>query len=56
MKKKNRKRKAGFLGGMGKSWREMKLWRADELCRLDWILTCLILLFLFVSCSQGISG
>ena len=53
MKKKIAKRKAGFLGGMGKSWREMKLWRADELCRLDWILTCLILLFLFVSCSQG---
>lgn len=53
MKKKIAKEKPGFLGGMGKSWREMKLWRADELCRLDWILTCLILLFLFVSCSQG---
>ena len=35
------------------NWSSMKLWENENLCKLDWILSSVILLILFVSCVQG---
>ena len=36
MKAKLAKRKTGFCMRMKESWKEMKLWDAEELNKLDW--------------------
>ena len=47
MKAKLAKRKTGFCMRMKESWKEMKLWDAEELNKLDWVISALILIFLF---------
>ena len=49
MKAKLEKRKTGFCMRMKESWKEMKLWDAEELNKLDWVISALILIFLFFS-------
>lgn len=53
MKKKVAKEKKNFFGGIKSSWEGMKIYSGNDLCRLDWVISLLILMFLFVSCSQG---
>lgn len=48
MKAKLAKRKTGFCMRMKESWKEMKLWDAEELNKLDWVISALILIFLFL--------
>lgn len=36
-----------------KAWQEMRFWSGNDLCRLDWILTFVILAVLFVCCAHG---
>lgn len=38
---------------MKESWKEMKLWDAEELNKLDWVISALILIFLFFTCAYG---
>lgn len=35
------------------SWERMRLWENEGLCKLDWIVSSVILLVLFVTCIQG---
>lgn len=35
------------------NWDSMKVWSSGELCRLDWIISGIILAILFVTCIQG---
>ena len=44
-------KKQSFLNRKKAEWKEMKLWNADELCRVDWIVSILILTVL---CSTEI--
>ena len=53
MKAKLAKRKTGFCMRMKESWKEMKLWDAEELNKLDWVISALILIFLFFTCAYG---
>lgn len=50
MKAKLAKRKTGFCMRMKESWKEMKLWDAEELNKLDWVISALILIFCFYLC------
>ena len=46
-------KKSGFFSVRKAQWKSMKLWTGDELCRLDWILSFLILAALFVTCVHS---
>lgn len=35
------------------NWRTMKLWNGEELCRMDWIISSIVLFVLFITCAQG---
>lgn len=35
------------------SWSAMKVWNGNELCKVDWIVSTVILAVLFVTCIQG---
>ena len=53
MNKKKTKNGPGYLQRKKDQWNSMLLWKADELCRLDWILSFLILAGLFVLCVHS---
>ncbi|NCB92714.1 MAG: DUF2029 domain-containing protein [Clostridia bacterium] len=44
---------ARWAGRMKNTWQGMKIWNNDELCKLDWIISGLILFVLFITCLQG---
>ena len=46
-------KKQSFLNRKKAEWKEMKLWNADELCRVDWMVSILILTVLFYLCTFG---
>ena len=46
-------KKSGFFSVRKAQWKSMKFWTGDELCRLDWILSFLILAALFVTCVHS---
>ena len=46
-------KKQSFLNRKKAEWKEMKLWNADELCRVDWIVSILILTVLFFTCVHS---
>ena len=46
-------KKSGFFSVRKAQWKSMKLWTGAELCRLDWILSFLILAALFVTCVHS---
>lgn len=47
------KQKEKFAVRWKSNWNRMSLWENEGLCKIDWIVSSLILLFLFVSCIQG---
>ena len=51
--KSNTVKKQGFLSRKQAEWKAMKFWSGNDLCRLDWILSLLILAGLFVTCVYG---
>lgn len=53
MKKKAVTKSPGFLSGMRTEWKGMQFFSGKELCRLDWIISFLILAFLFVTCAHS---
>ena len=53
MKVKEKRKRKNPLLRLKNDWNGMKLWKADELCKLDWIISSLVLLVLFVICMQG---
>ena len=53
MKVKEKRKRKNPLLRLKNDWNGMKLWKADELCKLDWIISSLVLLVLFVTCMQG---
>ena len=46
-------KKQSFLNRKKAEWKEMRLWNADELCRVDWIVSILILTVLFFTCVHS---
>ena len=46
-------KKQSFLNRKKAEWKEMKLWNADELCRVDWMVSILILTVLFFTCVHS---
>ena len=46
-------KKSGFFTVRKAQWKSMKFWNGSELCRLDWILSFLILAVLFVTCVHS---
>ena len=53
MNLKSNTKKSGFFAERKNQWKSMKLWKSDDLCRLDWILSFLILAVLFVTCVHS---
>lgn len=53
MKLKQKKGKVNILVNLKSDWNSMKLWKSDELCKMDWIISSFVLLILFVTCMQG---
>ncbi|HJB16177.1 MAG TPA: EpsG family protein [Candidatus Blautia excrementipullorum] len=53
MKKKAVTKPSGFFAGIRTEWSGMRFFSRNELCRLDWILSFLILAFLFVTCAHS---
>lgn len=53
MKAKLAKRKPGFWERTRESWKKMKLWDGEELNRLDWIISAVLLMLLFFTCAYG---
>lgn len=53
MKARLAKRKPGFWERTKESWKSMKLWDAEELNKLDWVISAVILMFLFFTCAYG---
>lgn len=53
MKVGKKKEKTNIVSAMNNRWREMKFWENDNLCKLDWLLTGIILGVLFFTCIQG---
>lgn len=45
MNKKKAAYASGWMGRKKDRWNSMKLWSGNDLCRLDWILSFLILAF-----------
>ena len=52
MKTKN-KTAPGFFARTASEWKGMRFFCGNELCRLDWIISVLILAFLFVTCVHS---
>ena len=53
MNKKKAAYASGWMGRKKDRWNSMKLWSGNDLCRLDWILSFLILAVLFVTCAHS---
>lgn len=53
MSKKTVSKSSGFFSGIRTEWSQMKFFCGSELCRMDWILSILILVFLFVTCAHS---
>lgn len=53
MKLKQKKERASGWTYLKNDWKGMKLWQGNELCRLDWIISSIVLLILFLTCMQG---
>lgn len=53
MKKKTMTKSPGFFAGLRTEWKGMRFFSGNELCRLDWILSILILAFLFITCAHS---
>lgn len=53
MNKKKTACASGWMGRKKDQWNSMKLWSGNDLCRLDWILSFLILAVLFVTCAHS---
>lgn len=53
MNKKKEKNAPGYFARKKAEWGSMSLWSADDLCRLDWIFSFLILAVLFVLCAHS---
>mgnify|MGYP004480670073 FL=1 len=51
--KSNTVRKKKIFSWTCAEWKNMKFWSGNDLCRLDWILSILILAGLFVTCVYG---
>ena len=51
--KSNTVRKKKIFSRTCAEWKNMKFWSGNDLCRLDWILSILILAGLFVTCVYG---
>ena len=51
MNKKKEKNTPGYFSRKKAEWEGMRLWNGEELCRLDWIFSFLILAVLFVLCA-----
>ena len=43
----------GFLACTRSRWAGMQLYSREEICRLDWIIAAVLLIFLYVTCIQG---
>lgn len=46
-------KKQSFLNRKRAEWKEMKLWNGNELCKVDWIVSILILTVLFFTCVHS---
>lgn len=53
MRPKSETKKSGFFRNRRSDWNSMKLWSSQDLSRLDWILSFLILAVLFVTCVHS---
>lgn len=53
MNKKKEKNTPGYFARKKAEWEGMRLWNGEELCRLDWIFSFLILAVLFVLCAHS---
>lgn len=53
MKKEGVRVKNKFFAGLKMEWKEMPFFNGDSLSRLDWIVTMLILMALFISCAHS---
>ena len=53
MNKKKEKNAPGYFARKKAEWGSMSLWSTDDLCRLDWIFSFLILAVLFVLCAHS---
>ncbi len=53
MKLKQKKERVSGWMHLKNDWKGMKLWQRNELCRLDWIISSIVLLILFLTCMQG---
>ena len=53
MSKRADTKKTGFFQRTKNNWNSMKFWSGENLCRLDWILSFLILAVLFVTCVHS---
>ena len=53
MKENHMKQKKLLTVKWKNNWKSMKVWDNENLCQLDWIISSVILLILFVSCAQG---
>lgn len=53
MNKKKTKNGPGFFSRKKAEWGRMSLWSGEELCRLDWIVSFLVLAVLFVLCVHS---
>ena len=45
--------KPGYFARKREEWKGMRFWSGSDLCRLDWILTFVILALLFVTCAHS---
>ena len=53
MSKRADTKKNGFFQRTKNNWSSMKFWSGEDLCRLDWILSFLILAVLFITCVHS---
>ena len=53
MKVKQKKERVSGWTHLKNDWKGMKLWQGNELCRLDWIISSIVLFILFLTCMQG---
>ncbi len=53
MKVKQKKERVNGWMHLKNDWKGMKLWQGNELCRLDWIISSIVLFILFLTCMQG---
>lgn len=53
MNKKKVKKSSGYFSRKKAEWSNMNLWNGEDLCKLDWIFSLLILAVLFVLCAHS---